>query len=93
MSENTAPEVTTPFRVRCEILGELWLSYREDEEYKDFVEYNDLGLPLAYAIGAGIVEPSSMAESFINESWEMLLTGLEVEDSGFESINELLGLD
>jgi hypothetical protein len=93
MSENTAPEATTAFKVRCEILGELWLSYREDEEYKDFVEYNDLGLPLAYAIAGGIVESSPMAEGYINESWEMLLTGLEVEDSGFDSINELLELD
>jgi hypothetical protein len=92
MSETpTTPK--TPFTLRCEILGELWLSYREDEEYKDFVEYNDLGLPLAYAIAGGIVESSPMAESFINESWDMLLAGLEVEDSGFDSINDLLELD
>ncbi len=92
MSESLS-QLNTPFNVRCQILGELWLSYREDEEYQDFVEYNDLGLPLAYAIAEKIVEPNDKAEGFINETWDMLLAGLEVEDSGFDSIEELLQLD
>jgi hypothetical protein len=92
MSEPNAPQ-STPFSVKCEILGELWLSYRTDEEYQDFVEYNDLGLPLAYAIAEKIVQPSGEAERFINESWAMLLAGLEVEDTGFDSIDDLLELD
>ena len=88
MSEST----TTHFSNKCEILADLWLNYRQDEEFQDFVEYNDLGLPLAYLIANNVVtEKSNTIEKFINESFELLLSGLEIEDSGFETLDELLG--
>jgi hypothetical protein len=83
----------TTFVNKCMILADLWLNYRDDEEFKDFVEYNDLGLPLAYAISEGIVESNEIAEKFIMESFDLFLAGLAVEDTGFESIDELLGDD
>lgn len=72
------------------ILSDLWLNYRDDEEFKDFVQYNDLGLPLSYAIANGIVETNPIAENFIGESFDLLLAGLGVEDTGFETLDELL---
>ena len=72
------------------ILGDLWLNYRDDEEFKDFVEYNDLGLPLAYCIANSIVEPNPIAINFINETWDLLLSGLGIEDTGFETLDDLL---
>ena len=68
------------------------MEYRTDEEFKDFIEYNDLALPLAYSILNGIIESSPLAEQYINESWNLLLAGLEVEDTGFESLLDLLKL-
>jgi hypothetical protein len=88
MSETT----TTPFSNKCEILGELWLSYRSDETFDDFVEYNDLGLPLAYAIANDIVKPTEMAKSFIEETFDLLLASLEVGDEGWESLDQLLSI-
>jgi hypothetical protein len=82
---------TTPFFSRAEILGNLWMSYRNDEEFKDFMEYNDLGLPLAYAISMNIVDTSGMAEKFVNEAWELFLTALGIEDTGFETLEDVLG--
>ena len=41
------------------------MEYRDDVEFKDFIEYNDLGLPLAYAIAEGIVEKTDIASNFI----------------------------
>lgn len=82
---------TTPFDIRCEILADLWMEYRQDEQFKDFVEYNDLGLPLSYAIANSIVEASQMAESFVNEAFDLLVTGLGLEeDTGFENLTDLL---
>ena len=72
------------------ILADLWLNYRDDEEFQDFVEYNDLGLPLSYAIANGIVETNATVEKFIDESWDLLLAGLGMEDTGFESLDQLL---
>ena len=31
------------FSNKVSILAELWMNYRDDEQLKDFVEYNDLG--------------------------------------------------
>jgi hypothetical protein len=72
------------------ILADLWLNYRDDEEFRDFVEYNDLGLPLSYAIANGIVETNPIVENFIDESFQLLLAGLGIEDTGFESLDDLL---
>ena len=57
---------TTPYSDRCFILGELWLNYRDEEQFQDFLNYNDVGLPLAYLIAEGIVENTKQAEQFIN---------------------------
>lgn len=83
---------TTDFRNKAEILAELWMDYRDDDEFKDFVEYSDLGLPLAYAIANGIVEASPMAEQFIEETFRLLLAALNVTDTGFYNLQELLEL-
>lgn len=81
----------TTFENKCQILAELWLNYREDEEFQDFVSYNDLGLPLAYAVAYHIIEESPMATQFINETFRLLLSGLGVEeDLGFEVFEDVL---
>jgi hypothetical protein len=80
----------TAFTNRARILSQLWMDYRDDEEFKDFIEYNDLGLPLAYAIAEGIVERTDLASNFINEAFDILLSALGVEDTGFESLEDIL---
>lgn len=80
---------TTPFTKRCEILSDIWLNYRKDKEFQDFVEYNDLGLPLSYLISVDLVTPSEDAKVFIEETWDVLLTALEIEDIGYETVNEM----
>ena len=88
MSEIT----TTPFSSKCEILGELWLKYRSEEEFEDFLEYNDLGLPIAYAIANDIVKPLDLAKSFVDETFDLLITSLNLEDSGWDNLDELLSM-
>lgn len=80
----------TAFKTKCQILAQLWMEYRDDVEFKDFIEYNDLGLPLAYAIAEGIVEKTDIASNFINEAFDILLSALGVEDTGFDSLEDLL---
>ncbi len=82
----------TLFTDRAAILADLWINYRDDEEFQDFFKYADLGLPLAYAVSNGIVEPTESLEGFVNEAFELFLSGLEVEDAGFETLDELLEL-
>jgi hypothetical protein len=80
----------TPYSNKCQILADLWMEYRDDEEFKDFIEYSDLGLPLAYAISAGVVDSTLTAQGFIEETWNIFLAGLEIEDSGFDTLDDVL---
>ena len=89
MSENQG----TDYLAKAQILSEVWMEYRSDEEFKDFIEYNDLGLPLAYAVDSGIVESTAMAENFISETFTLLLAGLGIsEDHGFETLEDIFEL-
>jgi hypothetical protein len=80
----------TSIENKVAILAELWLEYRNDDEFSDFVEYNDLGLPLAYAVDASIVEITPLAKNFIEETFELLLASLDIKDVGYESLDEIL---
>ena len=82
----------TEFETRCSILADLWMNYRGDEGFESFIEYNDLGLPLAYLISSNIVKPNAeLATGFINETFELLMAALELEeDFGFASLDEML---
>jgi hypothetical protein len=82
--------MTTPAIQQAHILAELWMEYRNDPEFADFVEYNDLGLPIAYAVSEGIVELSKRAEDFIGETFALLLKALDIPDDNWSSLDEML---
>lgn len=86
-----AVHMTTDFSNKITILAELWMNYRDDDHLDDFMEYNDLGLPMAYLLMNEIVLPSEQSEMYINETFDLLLAALTVKDTGFESLDELLG--
>ncbi len=83
----------TTFENKCLILSDVWLNYRNDEQFLDFIEYNDMGLPLAYALSEGIVKGTDLSTTFIEETFGLLLAGLEIEDTGFQSLDDLLSTD
>jgi hypothetical protein len=72
------------------ILADLWMNFRDNEEFADFVEYNDLGLPLAYAVSSNIVKPTEKSDNFIAETFNLLLASVGVDDTGFETLDEIL---
>lgn len=81
---------TTPYADICTILGELWLDFKNDEAFAEFIDYNDIGLPLAYTISEGIISNTPLAEQYVMETWEILLESLGLEDTGWESLEEML---
>jgi len=82
--------MATTFSNKCAILSDLWMNYRDDEGMQDFVEYNDMGLPLAYFIDSDIVTPKDQARMFVEETFNLLLGALDIEDKEFESLNQML---
>jgi hypothetical protein len=93
LSDNKNPKEnssSTPLSKRAEILGELWIRYKSNPDFEDFVQYNDLGLPLAYSLSSGIISTTPKAEAFINETWEILMSAMDFEDIGFDNLDEIL---
>ncbi len=80
----------TKFEDQCNILAELWMKYRFEKEFEDFVDYNDLGLPLAFVVAEDLVKPKLLAKSIIEETFALLLASLGIDDAGFDSLDELL---
>jgi hypothetical protein len=78
------------FSNKVSILAELWMNYRDDDGLKDFVEYNDLGLPMAYLILNEIVSPTENSDIYIDETYNLLLAALEVEDLEYTSLDQIL---
>jgi hypothetical protein len=80
---------TTTIECKEIILADIWMEYRNDEGFKDFIYYNDISLPLAYALSTSIVKRTEYSNKFIEESFALLLAGLEIEDTGFESLEDI----
>lgn len=79
----------TDFSKKCSILGELYINYKDNSKLKDFVEFNDLGLPLAYLSSENLCELSADGERYIEETWTLFLASLKINDTGFEVLDEL----
>jgi hypothetical protein len=79
----------TSFENKCDILSELWMNYRFDKKFEDFVDYNDIGLPLAFLVSEDLVKPSALAKSMLEETFSLLVASLEVEDTGFDSLDDM----
>ena len=82
-------DTATSYEAKCDILAELWVDYKSDVEFVDFFDYNDLGAPLAYAISSSIVASTDLAKSFVEETFDVLLTTLNIEDAGFDSLADI----
>lgn len=88
--EKKERKMKTKFKTKCLILSDLWLNYRSDEQFEEFITYNDLGLPLAYAISEEIVVATDTAKQFVNEAFDLLLDGISAKDTGFENLDDVL---
>lgn len=91
---------TTTFSNRCSILGDFWVAYKDDNQFRDFVRYSDIALPLAYMLSTNMVSANQSrgdymptAEEYINEAWDTLLALLELDDEGFQSLDDIIATD
>jgi len=80
----------TDFSNVCDILGELYLNYKDDSEFSEFIGYNDLGLPLAYFTRDQLCKTTEEGTRYIMETWELFLASLGADDTGFTDLNSLL---
>ena len=79
------------FSNKVSILAELWMNYRGDEAFEDFIDYNDIGLPLAYIIHNDLATTTGQSEIYIDETYDLLLSAVASPDKEYGSLDELLG--
>ena len=82
--------MATDFSTKASILADLWINFRAEEEFADFIEYNDIGLPLAYFVHTDLVQPSEQATVYIEETFNLLCAALSLDLEGtYENLNEM----
>ena len=90
----------TDYISKVNVLATFWIYFSTEEGLEgfdgnfedlfDFVEYFDVGLPLAYMEANGIATPTQRGRDFVDETFAGLLSLLGVSDYGFESLEEML---
>ena len=79
----------TGFTSKCEILGQFYSQYRDERDFEDFMEFNDLGLPLAYFVSENLCEVSDDGVRYINETFDLFIASLEIKDTGFTNLEDV----
>jgi len=81
--------MATNFSDKVAILGHLWAEYKYDENFIEFAEYNNLGLPLSQMIDMSLCQATEEGKQEINDTWDSLLDLVGIEDTGFEHIDDI----
>jgi len=81
------------FSNKVAILADLWINYRDDENFVDFIEYNDLGLPLAYIVHTELAQISDTGILYIDETFNLLCAALGLDlEKDYESLQQMFEL-
>jgi hypothetical protein len=79
----------TDFVSKCEILGKFYSNYQDERDFQDFMEFNDIGLPLAYFVSENLCDVSDDGVRYINETYDLFLASLELNDTGFTNLEDV----
>jgi hypothetical protein len=83
--------MSTSFSNKVSILAEVYSEALWNAELKDFADINDIALPLAYLVENEFATITDKANSYIEETWDMLCTLLKVDATAtYESGDDML---
>lgn len=88
----------TPFSKKCEILGDLWLYYRDeattDENWSEFFAWADIALPLSHMVNQGLAilpatDGGMEAERFIEDAWTTFCELISIDpDNNYDNLGK-----
>ena len=91
----------TPFSSKCQVLGELWLYYREDsadhDEWAQFFAWADIALPLSYMLWQELAilpatDGGMESEQLIEQTWTTFCEMISIDpDAEYSSIADAWG--
>ena len=72
------------------VLGSLWIQFRDSEEFETFMDYNDIGLPMAYYLAEGLVkELTPLGEQYILETFDMFSKALDITEKEIDGLDNI----
>jgi hypothetical protein len=75
----------------AEIITDFVMRNAEDEQYDDFFDYNDLGIPLAVAFNANLCTLNDEGNTILKETYNLLCDELGADsEKEFEDLDDLL---
>jgi hypothetical protein len=78
------------FADKTGILGQLWIDFRDDENFKAFMEYNDIGVPMAYYVAEGLVSGlTPLGEQYVEETIDMMFKLLDITEAEVDDLHEI----
>lgn len=84
---------------KCNIIEEFMrkhvlYEFFEEEDVKDFIEYNNLGIPLAQGVSYNLSNLTTEGQSLVDETWDSLCFILGVRsENDYEDLEDLLDGD
>ena len=73
------------------VLADLYLNYRDENQFKDFAEYNDIGLPIAHLVHTGLCTMNKEGELYIEETYDLLIAAMDVDPNElYETIDDMI---
>jgi hypothetical protein len=74
----------TTFSDKADILGELWLNYRQDikgnDAWEEFFEWADVALPLSFMLSKGYADmPTDDGVEMIEQAWDVFCEMIEID--------------
>jgi hypothetical protein len=78
------------FADKTGILGQLWIDFRDDDNFSAFMDYNDIGVPMAYYVAEGLVNGlTDLGKQYVEESIDMMFKLLEITEAEVEELDEI----
>lgn len=78
------------FADKTGILGQLWIDYRDDDSFSAFMDYNDIGVPMAYYVAEGLVTGlTALGEQYVEESIDMMFKLLDITEAEVDELDEI----
>ena len=79
-------------RTKAEILVQFTQDSFNDENYDEFFDYNDLGIPMAIAVIQDMVILTDAGEALLEETWIELCNLFNADvNAEYETIDDLMG--
>lgn len=79
------------FLKKCQVLAEFWSKYKDNELLADIVNYNNLGLPLAFMHENNLCIATDEGIGYINDTFNYLVEIAESKEEHSDQIAEFFG--